>query len=148
RRRAAPEAQPTMTRILRALLLASLSSVAIPLSSIAQETPKDTPLKVQTTLVSVPVIVSDRSGRYLSGLKAGDFRLYQDKVEQPVSVFDAVEEPLNVALLIDTSISTIPVLDDIKKAGERFLRELRTQDRAMIVAVDYDVHVLCQLTSD
>ncbi|HKA23218.1 MAG TPA: VWA domain-containing protein [Blastocatellia bacterium] len=137
-----------MTRILRVLLLASLSSLALPPSSIAQDTQKDTPLKVQTTLVSVPVIVSDRSGRYLSGLAAGDFKLYQDKIEQPISVFDAVEEPLNVALLIDTSKSTIPVLEDIKKAGEKFLKELRPQDRAMIVAVDYDVHVLSQLTSD
>jgi len=98
--------------------------------------------------VSVPVIVSDRNGRYFSGLAARDFKLYEDKIEQPISVFDAVEEPLNIALLIDTSKSTIPVLDDIKSAGVKFLKELRQQDRAMIVAVDYDVHVLSQLTSD
>jgi VWFA-related protein len=59
-----------------------------------------------------------------------------------------VEEPLNVALLLDTSKSTEPVLDEIKSAGVKFIKELRPQDRAMIVAVDYDVHVLSQLTSD
>jgi VWFA-related protein len=133
---------------LRAGFFALLLSLAGPPPILGQEKQADAPIKVHTTLVSVPVLVSDRNGRYLSGLTARDFKLYQDKVEQPISVFDAVEEPLNVALLIDTSKSTIPVLDDIKNAGVKFLKELRTQDRAIIVAVDYDVHVLSQLTSD
>lgn len=114
----------------------------------AQEGRTDTPIKVQTTLVNVPVIVSDRQGRYISGLKAGDFMLYQDRVAQRISHFDAAEEPLNVALLIDTSKSTQPVLDEIRSAGVKFLKELRPQDRAMVVSADYDVHVLSQLTSD
>jgi VWFA-related protein len=126
----------------------ALSICASLASTRAQERQTDTPIKVQTTLVSVPVIVSDREGRYISGLKAGDFKLYQDRAEQTISVFDAVEEPLNVALLIDTSRSTQAVLDDIKSAGVKFLKELRSQDRAMIVSLDYDVHVLSQLTSD
>jgi len=94
------------------------------------------------------VIVSDREGRYLPGLKVGDFKLYQDRAAQPISVFDAAEEPLNIALLIDTSMSTLPVLDDIKSAGVKFLKELRPQDRAMVVSADYEVNVLTQLTSD
>jgi len=137
-----------MPPILRALFFAFLLSFAFAASNIAQEKQTEAPIKVHTTLVSVPVIVSDRNGRYLSGLKVSDFKLYQDKIEQPISVFDTVEEPLNVALLIDTSKSTMPVLDDIKSAGLKFLKELRPQDRAMIVSVDYDVHVLSQLTSD
>ncbi len=117
-------------------------------STPAQEKQTDPPIKVQTTLVSVPVIVSDREGRYIAGLKAADFKLYQDRLEQPISIFDTAEEPLNVALLIDTSKSTQPVLDDIKSAARKFLKELRPQDRATVVSVDYDVHVLSQLTAD
>jgi Ca-activated chloride channel homolog len=117
-------------------------------SLLAQQKQSDEPITVKTTLVSVPVIVSDRGGRYISGLKANDFKLYQDRVEQPISVFDAAEEPLNVALIIDTSKSTRDVLDDIKSAGGKFLKELRPQDRAMVLSVDADVHVLSRLTSD
>jgi len=117
-------------------------------SSLAQEKQSDAPIKVQTTLVSVPVIVSDRDGRYVSGLKLGDFKLYQDRIEQPIAVLDAAEEPLNIALLLDTSHSTQPVLGDIKKAAGNFLKEMRTQDRAMVVSFDYDVHVLSALTYD
>jgi len=59
-----------------------------------------------------------------------------------------VEEPLNIALLLDTSHSTAQVLGDIKKAAGNFLKELRPQDRAMVMSFDYDIHLLSQLTPD
>ena len=114
----------------------------------ARQNQSDAPIKVQTTLVSVPVIVSDRAGRYISGLKLSDFKLFQDRIEQRISILDAAEEPLNIALLLDTSRSTSQVLDDIKKDAADFLKQLRPQDRAMVVTFDYDVHLLCKLTSD
>lgn len=133
----------------RVLLLLSLTlGFGCPISIPAQQPQSDAPIKVQTTLVSVPAIVSDRQGRYVAGLKAIDFRLYEDRVEQKIAYFDAAEEPLNVALLIDTSKSTQPVMGDIRSAGVKFLKELRPQDRATIVSADSDVHVLSQLTSD
>ncbi len=86
---------------LRCIALATCLAICTSLVSVHGQRP-DAPIKVQTTLVSVPVIVSDRQGRYISGLKAADFKLYQDRAEQPIASFDAVEEPLNVALIIDT----------------------------------------------
>jgi len=105
-------------------------------------------LKVYSSLVSVPVIVSDRDGRYIPGLKQEDFKLYDNNTQQALSFFDAAEEPLNVAILLDTSRSTQSVLDDIKKAAKNFLKELRPQDRAMILSFDYGIHKLSALTSD
>jgi VWFA-related protein len=133
------------TRSRSVVSVAALLIAAFPASAQNQS---DAPIKVQTTLVSVPVIVSDRAGRYISGLKLADFKLYQDRIEQQISIFDAAEEPLNIALLLDTSRSTSRVLDDIKKDAGNFLKELRPQDRAMVVSFDYDVHLLCALTSD
>lgn len=94
------------------------------------------------------MIVSDRQGRYVSGLRAEDFTLYRDHARQTIAVFDSVEEPLNVVLLLDTSKSTQDVLTKIKDAARNLLKELRPQDRALIIAFDSDVHVLCQLSSD
>jgi VWFA-related protein len=134
---------------LRCIALATfLATFACLFSTAVQGQQPDTPIKVQTTLVSVPAIVSDRQGRYISGLKREDFKLYQDRIEQTIVVFEAPEEPLNIALLLDTSRSTEQVLDDIKKDAANFLKELRPQDRAMVVSFDYDVHVLSGLTPD
>lgn len=134
----------------RPKILVTCTAILVVASSItlAQQNQSDAPIRVQTTLVSVPVIVSDRAGRYISGLKLENFKLYQDRIEQRITIFDAAEEPLNVALLLDTSRSTAKVLDDIKKDARNFLKELRPRDRAMVVSFDYDVHQLCSLTSD
>lgn len=125
-----------------ALLLLAFSTVR------GQDNQPAEVIKVYSNLVSVPVIVSDRDGRYIPGLKREDFKLYDNNTQQALSFFDAAEEPLNVALLLDTSRSTEGVLDDIKKAAKNFLKELRPQDRAMIVCFDYDIHKLSALTSD
>lgn len=108
----------------------------------------DDVIKIDTTLVSVPVIVSDRNGRYVPNLTALDFKLFQDGAEQKIDFFAATEEPLTVALLIDTSRSTQSVLGEIKDAAQNFIKLLQPRDRAMIVSFDYDTHILSPLTSN
>lgn len=115
---------------------------------IAAQDAADDILKIETTLVSVPVIVSDRLGRYVPNLTALDFTLYHDGIKQNIEFFAASEEPLNIALLIDTSRSTTRALGDIKKAALDFIDLLRTQDRAMIVSFDYQTQILTPLTAD
>ncbi|HEY6802682.1 MAG TPA: VWA domain-containing protein [Pyrinomonadaceae bacterium] len=121
-------------------------------TAFAQDTPKNPEaidvIKVDSNLVSVPVIVSDREGRYVPNLKVDDFKLFDNSSEQKITYFDAAEEPLNIAILLDTSRSTEGALDDIRGAAKNFLKELRPQDRAMIVSFDAGVHRLSELTSD
>jgi VWFA-related protein len=113
-----------------------------------QKQDSDQTIKIDTTLVSVPVIVSDRQGRYIGGLKASDFTLYEDRVKQPIAFFADTEEPINVALLLDTSRSATLALDEIKEAARDFVKQLRPQDRAIIASFDHDTIALCELTSD
>jgi Ca-activated chloride channel family protein len=116
--------------------------------ALAQETGPDEVVKVRTTLVNVPVIVSDRQGRYIPNLKAEDFALWQDGAPQAISFFAAEEEPLNVALLLDTSKSARDVLGKIKDAAKDFIKQLQPADRATVVSFDYEVTVLSPLTND
>jgi len=112
------------------------------------QVPSPEAFRVQTALVNVPVIVTDAQGRYIPGLEAKDFRLYQDGLPEPVTLFAAVQEPIQVALLLDTSKSTVPVLKKIKKAAANFLQQLRPQDRAMVITFDSDIELACYLTED
>jgi len=105
-------------------------------------------IKVDSNLVSVPVIVSDREGRYIPDLTVDRFKLTDNGTEQKISYFDAAEEPVNIALLLDTSLSTEGVIDDIRKAAKNFLKDLRPQDRAMVISFDFAIHRLSDLTSD
>ncbi|MBK7996469.1 MAG: VWA domain-containing protein [Blastocatellia bacterium] len=105
-------------------------------------------ISIDATVVNVPVVVSDSQGRYITGLKQEDFLLYDNQVQQQIAFFDAAEEPLNVALLLDTSQSTREVLEDIKEAAFDFLLQLRSKDRAMVITFDDRVRFLTPLTSD
>jgi VWFA-related protein len=105
-------------------------------------------ISIDTNLISVPVIVSDRDNRYVPDLKIEAFKLFDNQSEQKIVYFDTGEEPLNVVLMLDTSHSTAGVLDDIKKAAKEFLKNLRPQDRAMIVTFDWQFQKLTDLSSN
>jgi Ca-activated chloride channel homolog len=98
--------------------------------------------------VNVPVIVTDERGGYLEGLAKRDFALYDDGREQPVALFSSSQEVVNVALLLDTSKSTVTVLNKIKQAARRFIRRLRPGDRVLVIAFDHDIRVLSPATDD
>ncbi len=105
-------------------------------------------VRVNTTLVSIPVTVMDRNGRFIPNLRQQDFRVYEDGVEQPVAYFASVEKPFTVALVIDTSASTRFRLEEIQDAALAFINQLRADDRVIIVSFDEDVRVLAQATND
>ena len=105
-------------------------------------------VRVNTTLVTLPVSVSDRDGRYIPNLRKEDFRLWEDGVEQSVAFFSSVDKPFSVVLMIDTSGSTRFRLDEIQDAAITFVNQLRQDDRVMVVSFDDDIRILSEFTSD
>jgi Ca-activated chloride channel family protein len=105
-------------------------------------------VRVNTTLVTLPVSVMDRDGRYIPNLRKEDFRLWEEGVEQNVAFFSSVDKPFSVVLMIDTSGSTRYRLGEIQDAAITFVNQLRRDDRVMIVSFDDQVRVLSEFTSD
>ena len=105
-------------------------------------------IRVNTTLVTSPVSVMDRDGKYIPNLRQQDFRIYEDGVEQQVAYFASVEKPFTVALLLDTSGSTRNRLDEIQQAAIAFVNQLRADDRVMIVSFDDNINVLSEATNN
>ena len=105
-------------------------------------------VRVDTTLISIPVSVMDRDGRYIPDLTKDDFHVWEDGVEQRVAYFASTEKPFTVALLIDTSGSTRFRLDEIQNAAITFVEQLRPDDRVMVVSFSDKIRVLAQATSD
>jgi Ca-activated chloride channel family protein len=115
---------------------------------VAEEVGEDEVVRVNASLVTVPVSVLDRDGRFIPGLQKEDFRILEDGVEQQVAYFAPVEQPFTVALVIDTSGSTRFKLEDIQDAAVAFLDQLRPADRVIVVSFDDDVRVLSEATND
>lgn len=113
-----------------------------------QEVDEDEVIKVDTALVTLPVSVTDRDGKYIPNLKQRDFKIYEDGVEQDVAYFAPTEKPFTVALVMDMSGSTKNHLGEIQDAALTFVEQLRRDDRVMVVSFDDDVHVLAEATTD
>lgn len=106
-------------------------------------------VKVETNLVTLPVIVSDRGGRYVPDLKAEEFNVSEDGAAQKVSFFATVSEPFHVVLLIDTSASTTAEkMRQVQEAAVTFINNLQQDDRVKVVSFDDTVRVLCDFTGD
>jgi VWFA-related protein len=105
-------------------------------------------IKVETALVTVPVIVTDAYGRFITGLSRRDFTVKEDGARQEISSFSSSEAPFNVALLIDTSHSTQRKLGTIRKTALTFVKQLQPNDRVMIVTFDDQVRFVSELTDD
>ncbi|MBL8207000.1 MAG: VWA domain-containing protein [Blastocatellia bacterium] len=105
-------------------------------------------LKIDTTLVSIPVTVLDRSGKFIPHLTRCDFHIYEDGVMQEVAEFSTVETPFHVVLLLDTSNSTRFKMEEIHSAALAFVNQLRPQDQVMVVSFDSDIETHCEFTSN
>ena len=107
----------------------------------APQTPKqsepkqgNSTIRVKVEMVSLPVVVTDSNGAYVTDLKKDDFRIYEDGIPQDIAAFSAVEEPISVALVLDTSNSTESQLTRIRNEAIRFVGLLRNEDGLAVVS--------------
>jgi VWFA-related protein len=112
------------------------------------KTDEDEIVKVETNLVTMPVSVLDREGRFISGLEQRDFRIFENGVEQRVEYFQSVEQPFTVILMIDVSPSTQWQIEDIQQAAITFIDQLRPNDKVMVIAFDESVQILSEVTNN
>jgi Ca-activated chloride channel homolog len=114
-------------------------------------------VRVDTQLVSLAAVVTDSTGRPLSGLRPENFRLIEDGQPQTIANFGTAETPFEIALLLDTSGSTRDDVALIRSAANSFIEALRAGDRVGIVAFNQAqtgsqpiaaVEVLSPLTDD
>jgi VWFA-related protein len=106
------------------------------------------PLRLTSTLIQVPAVVTDRSGRFIADLSRSDFTLFEDGKRQEVSHFAAVKQPFTAVLLLDTSNSAEDRLQVIQNMALAFAREIRSGDRLAVVSFDNEVRQLTDFTSD
>lgn len=108
----------------------------------------DEVIKVDTTLVTIPVSVVDRDGRFIGGLRQQDFQIYENGTLQEIAYFATVEQPFTVVLMIDVSNSTRFKIEEIQDAAISFVNQLRREDKVMVISFDEEVHILSRPTND
>jgi Ca-activated chloride channel family protein len=110
--------------------------------------PAGATIKVDVSLVSVPVVVTGADGKRISGLRETDFLLLEDDVEQRIDRILPEEEPFHVALVMDSSASMHSVLGEMRRMAGHFIESLRPEDRVMAVSFGRQVLVQCEWATD
>jgi len=136
-----------MKRLMVAAAVA-VAGGAIPIAAAQQEGPL-AQFSSQVQLVEVYATVTDDKGELITGLRQNDFEVYESDQVQQISAFAAGEFPLTVALGVDRSWSMAgKPLELAKQASRTFLNQLKTGDRAMVVAISSTADVIAPLSMD
>ena len=105
-------------------------------------------VKVDTNLVTVPVIASSRTGMYIADLVKEEFKISEDGVAQEIAFLATVNAPFSVVLLLDTSGSTKEKLPLIQRAAIAFVEQLSSADKVKVISFDDSVRDWNEFTSD
>jgi VWFA-related protein len=103
---------------------------------------------VAPQLMRLNASVIDRHGRAIGGMKAGDFTVYENGTERPVTNVVPTQEPFNLVLLLDVSGSVEERIDFIRKAARDFLNTASPQDRISIISFRDDIQLISDFTTD
>ena len=129
---------------------------AVPAAAYAQSTatPANAPattMQVNVKVVTMAVTVRDKHGAIVPNLTKEDFSLSEDGRPQTIKYFNPDKDlPLNLGLLVDTSMSQRKALDDERAGSQHFLETMLSdpKDRAFVIQFDREVDLLEDLTSN
>ena len=103
---------------------------------------------IRVDLVTLNVSVTDRDGRYVSGLTQDDFAVLEDARPQLLERFAATDHPLSLIVLLDASASMQSRLPVVRESVRRLLDTLGPHDRMQLVQFNNRISVLQEFTTD
>src|SRR5215467_3370886 len=105
-------------------------------------------IRITVDRVNVGVIVSDKDGNFVDGLRREDFRVFDRGVEQPITDFLSVTEPAQVLLLIESGPAVVFLGKNHLHAADTLLDNLSADDRVAIASYSKAPDLLLDFTSD
>jgi Ca-activated chloride channel family protein len=113
-----------------------------------EETRPPANIRVDTSLILVPVSVNDSLNRPVTGLEKENFRVFEDKVEQKITHFAMDDDPVAVGLVFDTSGSMGSKLQRSRMAARQFFKTANPEDEFFLVEFDNHPRLEVPLTGD
>lgn len=104
-----------------------------PVSDFDKTEDRQANIRIDTNLVLINVTVTDPLNRFVTGLEAEQFRLFEDKVEQKITTFANEDAPLSVGLVFDASGSMGAKLQKARLAAAQFFKSANPEDEFFLV---------------
>jgi Ca-activated chloride channel homolog len=109
---------------------------------------RDYDLSVNVQLVQLPVSVLDKNGFPVLGIERESFSVYEDKIQQEISLFKQEDVPLSVGLVVDVSGSMRDKVNSLNTAAMTFVHESNAEDETAIVSFGDDANLEQDFTRD
>lgn len=104
-------------------------------------------LNVPEVTVDVGVLLQ-KNGQFVPGLQPGNFRVYEDGVQQKIVGFRRIDAPITALLLCEFAAHGWPFRFDMLNAAWAFSQQLRPQDYVAMVTFDLKSHIMVDFTQD
>jgi Ca-activated chloride channel homolog len=103
---------------------------------------------VDVDVVQVTAVVTDRDGRFVTNLAAGDFRIYDDDKPQRISNFASENIALELVAAVDVSSSMKEALPAVKRHATSFLAQLQVADQVTVLGFNDNIFTLARRSTD
>jgi Ca-activated chloride channel family protein len=90
-------------------------------------------------LVVLPIVVTDKQGRYISDLARDRFAVYDNGRRMPIHLFTTEDTPVTVGLIIDGSSSMRSKMGEVVAASVAFARSSNPNDELFAIRFNDDV---------
>jgi len=108
----------------------------------------DARLRVDSSLVLIPVQVTTNSGTSITNLKKEDFHIFEEGQEQAITSFSKDDAPLSVGLLFDTSGSMANKIRKAADAAATFFKTANREDEFFLIEFNDKPKLVLPFTSD
>jgi Ca-activated chloride channel homolog len=92
------------------------------------------PLKVDVSLVLVPVTITDPMNRLVTGLDKENFQLFEGKDVQEIRHFSSEDAPVSIGVIFDMSGSMVSKIERAREAVVEFFKTANPQDEFFMIA--------------
>jgi Ca-activated chloride channel family protein len=123
----------TLVTVSRALAQEPVAIVPRPVAPEKAPVLPKSNIRVESTLVLIPVTVTDPMNRFVTGLEKENFKLFEDKKEQDISQFSSEDAPLSVGVVFDCSGSMGAKLEKSRLAVAQFFKTANPDDEFFLV---------------
>lgn len=103
---------------------------------------------VDVDVIQITAVVTDGNGRFVTGLKAGDFKVYDDDKPQQLTNFASENIPLEIAVALDVSSSMQDALPAVKRHATNFLAQLQPSDQVTVLGFNDNIFTFARRSTD
>jgi VWFA-related protein len=106
-------------------------------------------MRVDVPIVNLDVnVLLDKTHQFVPGLKADNFLVTEDGVEQRVTSLRVTKTPITAVMLLEFAANSYWFINDMQNAAAAFFRTLQPDDYIAVATYDMRTHILCDFTNN